>query len=374
MGRRGGGGDAVTSPWDRLVGQDHAVALLQRAVDRPVHAYLLVGPRGSGVEDAARVFAACLVAGEGDDRAVDLALRGMHPDVVEFEPEGVSYRVKEDVRQGIIPEALRSPVEGARKVIVVHEADRLSANRAVAANALLKTIEEPPDRTVMVLVTAAADDLPETVRSRCQRIDLDPLSSATVEAALIADGVAPDAARLAATLAGGQLGRARSLAGPGRELRAAFVAAARSLDGHAGTAIGAAESLTERIDASLAALKDAHGEAAEAFAAELAAAGYPDRSASALRNRLAERHKREQTAAKRRALAEGITALESCYRDALAGPDAPARNLDGTGPIVGPTEAVAAIDACRAARASLGRNPNPALCLEALLVALPAAR
>ena len=61
---------------------------LRRAAERPLHAYLLVGPRGSGVEDAARIFAAALVAGESDTRAVDLALRGMHPDVVEYEPEG----------------------------------------------------------------------------------------------------------------------------------------------------------------------------------------------------------------------------------------------------------------------------------------------
>jgi dTMP kinase len=70
---------APTSPWDRLAGQDRAVALLRRAAERPVHAYLLVGARGSGVEDAARCFAAALVAPEDDVRAVDLALRGMHP-------------------------------------------------------------------------------------------------------------------------------------------------------------------------------------------------------------------------------------------------------------------------------------------------------
>lgn len=360
-------------PWD-LVGQDRALVQLRRAVERPVHAYLLVGPRGSGAEDAARLLAAGLVAGPDDRRALDLVRRGMHPDVVEFEPEGVSYRVKEDVREGIIPESLRSPVEAERKVVVIHDADRLSANRAVAANALLKTIEEPPPRTVMILVTAAPADLPETVRSRCQRIDLAPLSTATVESALVTDGVPADVAHRAATRSGGQLGRARALAGPDRELVDAFVAAARSLDGHAGTAVAVAASLAERIDAAATALKDAHAEAAEALAAELAAAGYPDRSAAALRNRLAERHKREQTAVRRRALAEGITALESCYRDALAGAAAPARNPDGSVPEIGPAAAAAAVDACRAARASLTRNPNAALCLEALLVALPAAR
>ena len=84
---------------------------------------------GSGVEDAARCFAAALVAPDDDARAVDLALRGMHPDVVEFEPEGANYRVKEDVRERIIAEASRSPIEGERKVIVLFEAERLGVRR-----------------------------------------------------------------------------------------------------------------------------------------------------------------------------------------------------------------------------------------------------
>jgi len=184
--------------WERLAGQERAVALLRRAAERPVHAYLLVGARGSGVEDAARCFAAALVAPEDDVRAVDLALRGMHPDIVEFEPEGANYRVKEDVRERIIPEASRSPIEGARKVIVLFEAERLVfARRTESANALLKTIEEPPPRTVMLLVTATPDELPDTVRSRCQRVDLVPLAETALREALEHEGVPAERAALA---------------------------------------------------------------------------------------------------------------------------------------------------------------------------------
>ena len=76
----------MTAPgWDRIVGQDKAVALLRRAAERPVHAYLLVGPRGSGIEEAARCFAAQLVVPDGDERSWDLILRGVHPDVVEID-------------------------------------------------------------------------------------------------------------------------------------------------------------------------------------------------------------------------------------------------------------------------------------------------
>lgn len=358
--------------WDRLPGQAAAVARLQRAAARPVHAYLLVGARGSGVEDAARCFAAALVA-PGDARSEDLALRGMHPDIAEFEPEGASYRVKEDVRQRIIPEASRSPVEGERKVIVLHEAERLNANRAESANALLKTIEEPPPRTVVVLVTSSPDELPETVRSRCQRVDLAPLADAAVQEALEREGIAAQPAALAARLGGGQLARARALAGPDRALRDAFVDAPAALDGRAGSALRQADVLTEVLKATVTALEARQREEAEALAAELDGAGYPDRSRSALLTRLEERHKREHRRARRRALAEGIAALETRYRDALAGPDAPRRNLDRPPLAVAPVAASAALDACREAREALERNPNEGLLLERLLLALPAA-
>ena len=137
------------------------MALLQRAARQPLHAYLLVGPRGGGLEDAARCFAADVVAPDGDDRAQDLVLRGMHPDVVEFEPEGNQILVAQ--ADAIIREAHRAPIEGDHKVVALFEADRLNE---ASSNKLLKTIEEPPARTTMLLVTSSPDDLIETVRSR----------------------------------------------------------------------------------------------------------------------------------------------------------------------------------------------------------------
>jgi DNA polymerase III subunit delta' len=370
--------ESVPSPssrpsiWDRLAGQDHAVDQLRRAAERPVHAYLLVGARGSGVEDAARCFGASLVASEEDERAVDLALRGMHPDVVEFEPEAANYRVKEDVRERIIPEASRSPVEGPRKVVVLFEAERLKGNRWESANALLKTIEEPPPRTVMVLVTSTPDELTPTVLSRCQRIDLAPLSDAAVRAALEREGVASDRAELAASLAGGQLGRARALAGPDLDIRDAFVSAVTYLDGRGASAMQAAELLAEELKQSVSALEVRQAEEAETLSAELESAGYPDRSRAALMTRLADRHKREHRAARRRALGEGIAAIESLYRDSLGTDRAPRRNLDRTPPAVAASEAALALEACRSAREALERNPNEGLLLDNLVLALPA--
>ena len=159
-----------------MVGQDRAVETLERAAARPAHAYLLVGPRGSGVEEAARGFAALLIGVGDDERGRRLVQRGVHPDVVEFEPAGASYRVREDVRERILPEAARTPIEADRKVLILFEAERLRGNQNESANAMLKTLEEPPARTIVLLVTSVADDLLPTIRSRCQRIDFAPLS------------------------------------------------------------------------------------------------------------------------------------------------------------------------------------------------------
>src|SRR4029077_13473390 len=147
-------GMVATDHWARIPGQDRAVVQLQRAASRPVHAYLLVGPRGSGIEEAARCFAAAVVAPDGNDRSWDLALRGVHPDVVEVDPPATQIRVED--AQLIVDEASRSPLEGGRKVILLFDAELLRLNEA-AANKLLKTLEEPPPRAMIVLVTSGAD-------------------------------------------------------------------------------------------------------------------------------------------------------------------------------------------------------------------------
>src|SRR6516164_6012044 len=196
-----------------VIGQARALERLRAAAQRPVHAYLLVGPRGSGIEQAAREFAALLIGVADDERGRRLVERGVHPDVVEFEPGGASYRVKDDVRERILPEAARAPIEGERKVLILFEAERLRGNQNESANAMLKTLEEPPARTVVILVTAAPDDLLPTIRSRCQRIDFDPIADAVVRDALERDGIRADDAATLAALSGGQVGRARALAG-----------------------------------------------------------------------------------------------------------------------------------------------------------------
>jgi len=355
---------------DTIVGQERALEALTRAAERPGHAYLLVGPRGSGVEEAARRFAAMLIG--ADERGRRLVERGVHPDVVEFEPAGASYRVREDVRERILPEAARVPIEGDRKVLILFEAERLRGNANESANALLKTLEEPPDRTIVVLVTAVADDLLPTIRSRCQRVDFEPLADSAVRAQLELEGVDPaDAATLAA-LAGGQMGRARAFAGPLAALRAVFASVPFRVDGYGATALAIAQELDAAVDDAASAVDRAHAEELVDFDAEMERLGYSDRDAQRLRRRIEERHKREVRRTRIDLLLEGVTAIETVYRDVLADP-APALNDDQKRVHLSARSVAAALDACREAREAFPINEKGIMRLLALVMALPTA-
>lgn len=356
--------------WGRVVGQDSAVARLQRAAERPVHAYLLVGPRGSGVEEAARCFAAAVVAPEGDERSWDLAMRGVHPDIVEIDPPANQIRVED--AQAIVEEAYRSPIEGARKVITVFDAERMNES---AANKLLKTLEEPPPSALLVLVTAGADQLLPTIRSRCQRVDFAFLGADALITALRADGLDAERAELLAHLAGGRVDRARALHGRLGPVREAFVTATEAVDGSGSAVAAQADALLAALADALSELEAAQGAEVETVAAELEAAGYPERTRRAQLRRVDDRHKRAHRRARTEALLEGITALETVYRDAMAGPDAPRLNTDRPALVVDAAAASLALDACRVARQAIAEfNPNETLLLERLLLHLPVPR
>ncbi len=334
------------------------------AAARPVHAYLVAGPRGSGAEDAARALAGELIGGPDPEGAAARVGRGVHPDVVEIEPAGSTYAVQEDIRDRVVVEAFRSPVEGDRKVLLLFEAERM---RPEAANALLKTLEEPPPRSVLILVTGSPEELLDTVRSRCRRIDVPAPGRDAVVAAL-----APDPqAELVARLAGGRIDRARALAGPWRELRAAFAGVPARIDGTGARVLLLVDELGSALDAAAAGVRAGH-EAEEAeLLSELEGAGYPERTALAMRRRLARRHKREDRRVRADALAEGLSAVESVYRDVLAAPGPPL-NTDRSPLPLGPAAGLDALDAVAAARAALELNPVENHLLERLLLHLPA--
>jgi DNA polymerase-3 subunit delta' len=296
--------------------------------------------------------------------------RGEHPDVVEFEPIG--NEVVLDEARAIIRETHASPVELDHKVVVLFGADRL---RDEAANAMLKTLEEPPARTSVILVAERASAILATIRSRCQRVDFESLDEATILRALTASHPAlPEERReLIARLAGGRLDRARLLAGRLGPLRDAFLDAVDAIDGTGASVERSVEMLVDVLGATVSELEDRQAEELEALAASMEAAGYPSRVAAARTRALAARQKREHRRARSDAWIEGFTAIESVYRDALAGPEARRINLDRTAPTVHARGAVAALEACRSARAGLIEfNANETLTLERLLLHLPA--
>ena len=232
-----------------VVGQDRAVAQLRAAAAEPVHAYLFVGPSGSGKRAAAHAFAAALLAPAGadrDDRDARLALAGTHPDLLLVEREGASISAKQ--ADDIVRAASLSPIEGDRKVLVLDEFHLMTA--AVAPK-LLKTIEEPPAATIFVVL---ADDVPPelvTIASRCVRIDFGPVPVALVESTLVERKESKRrSARLAAAAAGGDLDRARLLVGDSglATRRQAWHDIPKRLDG-AGATVGAiVDELLELID------------------------------------------------------------------------------------------------------------------------------
>jgi len=169
------------SVWQGLQGQERAVAQLRRSIERGrvPHAYLFSGPPGAPLVDAAMAMAMAMACrrtpGDGCDGdpetmcdACAKIASGIHPDVVTLVREGAAQIVPiENVRTQVIARIGFPPHEGEIRVFIVEEATALAPP---AANALLKTLEEPPSRTLFVLCTTAPDQLLPTIRSRCQRV------------------------------------------------------------------------------------------------------------------------------------------------------------------------------------------------------------
>lgn len=341
-------------PWADVVGQAHAVEQLQAAVGAPVHAYLLVGPHGSGKRQLALAFAGALLSEvltsvEDADRAVALARAERHPDVKII--ERVGPRITVGQADEIVLEASRSPIESSRKVLILDEFHLVEE----AGPKLLKTIEEPAAGVHFVVL---ADEVPPelvTIASRCVRIDLGPIPSAAIVARLVQEGVAEEAAVRAAAAAAGDLRRARVLAtDPQVATRHTWWSETPSrLDGSGHRAVRQADELLGLIEQAAEPLKERHAD--ESAALEARIEQYGERGSG--RRQLEDQHKRELRRQKIDELRFGLAVLARQYRDAVVNDPR--------------SEYAAAVDRIQQAAESLVRNPNERLQLQALLFDLP---
>ena len=343
--------------WADVVGQPDAIARLTAAAAHPVHAYLLVGPSGSGKRAAARGFAALLLSagsqGDEAERHQRLALAETHPDLHIVEATTAQGRIDAPTAKAIVKQAALSPAEGDRKVLVLEDFHRIDQFGAI----LLKYVEEPPPSTYFVIL---AEDVPPelvTIASRSVRIDLGPVPLVEVIERLMAEGIDAELAASVAAAAAGDLDRARLLATDDRF--AVRAAALRAMPGRLNdTGARAAELAAEikaLIDDAQSAIDARHEQ--EAADLEERIERYGQRGSG--KKDLIDRHKREVRRHRFAELRLALAVFAGVYRDALP----TARH---------PEELVQAIQRLDRVALKLEVFPNESLMLQSLMAQLPA--
>jgi len=200
------------SVWDELVGQESAIEAVRRAAepgsDAMTHAWMIVGPAGSGRSTLAHAFAATLISEGDDEHALKLVMAGTHPDVSILATDRVSISIDE-VRD-LVTQSYYAPSTARYRIIVIEDADRMTER---TSNVLLKALEEPPPRTVWILCAPSVQDVLPTIQSRVRTITLrTPSVEQVAELIHLRRGVDLDLATQAAREAQCHIGMAMRLA------------------------------------------------------------------------------------------------------------------------------------------------------------------
>ncbi|GAA4659082.1 DNA polymerase III subunit delta' [Gordonia humi] len=356
------------------------------------HAWLFTGPPGSGRSVAATAFAAALECtspeevGCGECRACTTVMGGTHGDVRHIQPEGLSISVRQ-IRD-IVSLAARRPTTGRWQIVIVEDADRLTEN---GANALLKSVEEPPERTLFLLCapSVAPEDIAITLRSRCRHVALTAPSSEQIAQVLIErDGIDPEPARWAASVSGGHVGRAKRLATDpqSRQQREQALSLARAATRES-TAFAAADTLVKTATETATAIS-AEIDAAETeeLMTALGAGGTgkgtarPPRGTAGAVKELEKQQKSRRTRMMRDVLDRALVDLAALFRDALSRslgarvtlmhPDKEDDLIDGMARYASPEKLLACIEAVLECRESLDMNVKPKFAVGAMVVSL----
>lgn len=355
-----------------LIGQPRAVRLLNAGLRAPAGAYLFSGPAGVGKREAASLFAAALICpqGCGQCNACSRALRGLHPDVQTFAPEGYTFPV-ETIRE-VVGSASQSPMEAQRRVIIIEEADRILER---SQNALLKALEEPHGRLVWVLVADSVDAFLPTVVSRCQLIDFVPVAEGALREALsLKTGLSESEAGWMVKAARGNVSLASQLASDpvARGVRDLAIGVATSVDTPEG-----ALAVIDRVAELAAEAKTAREQVQSTELAAFDESSGKARGTASIRKRITDRHKRELRRVETEVFNELCGWMGAAFRDlaaaAVGAPDAIVQ-IDRASDIAAASGALPAsrwlhlAEACVDARLSIRDNANAPLALESLVL------
>jgi DNA polymerase-3 subunit delta' len=337
--------------YEKVIGQDRAVAQLEKSVAQPVHAYLFLGPRGSGKHYASLAFAAQLLCKEGGCGNCDICVRvlaSVHPDVVVVERVGAAISV-EQARE-IVRVAMRSPLESDRQIIVLTDFHFVEE----AAPALLKTIEEPPAGTIFLIHAEYIPAALSTIASRCLRIDFSPVSEKLIASRLAENGVEIERANEIAQLSVGSFRRAELLAHDPQALsRLRFwQSVPQQFDGTGAKLVDLTNQALATLDQAAAAIEATQEEERQEFAERMKQQG----GSAGERKEFEARQKRELRRQKTDELRNGLLTIGYAYRNIAVE--------------TGNANALSAAEAVVSAEKRLLRNPNESLLLDALFAQL----